>query len=166
MGKTCLEKWLRQNKSSGTCPTCRAILFKAKATKKPRFIRRPETADPPALLPTFERFNSFYSNGSELERSIQTGFLNALWTRISALDINSDETVLPPVLRACISTPYDELHFYGPDDPGSEHKFLAPYIPRSNSPTTTLLCPLMQLAILLCKVSTICGKNYLPTRTV
>lgn len=166
MGKLCLEKWLRQNKSQGTCPPCRGVLFKTETTKKKtRPIPRLENTNPSGFSPTFERSSIYYGNRAVLERSIQTGFLNGLWTGVLARSMNGEGIVSPPVLSACIVAAYDQLHLHSPDE-RSEGVFLAPYIPRTYFPTTAPLCSLTQLAGVLCKFSKICGENYTPPKTV
>jgi hypothetical protein len=152
MGKICLEKWLQQNRSEGTCPICRGVLFTAKKTKK---RDRQETSLAPA------RFNTHYGHCYNIERSTQNGFFGLLWKNIVTID--PQHVDLPHTPKDCVIRAFEELQFYGGDDTNTERQVLSPYIPQLRLFATTSSGPLTQLVVLLSRLSTFGGHDFMPT---
>ncbi|KAH4938702.1 hypothetical protein HBI39_176470 [Parastagonospora nodorum] len=159
--KNCLEKWLKQKDTTGTCPTCRGVLFK----KKRRNPRSQATIAPviqPSLPPQAPRaitFNEYYGNPENVQQSSRDGFLSKAWS-----------------FRALFGPTHMVLQAYNADnDPSrasnsAERLMLTPYIEllrralNSNN-AAPLHCPVVGLARTLSQLFEFCTTttNFVPT---
>jgi len=160
-GRNCLEKWLMQKNTTGTCPTCRGVLFKKKR-KNHHSQATIASVNQPSLPPQAPRaitFNEYYSNAENIEQSNRDGFLSKAWS-----------------FRALSGPTHTVLQAYDADnDPSrtsnsTERRMLAPYIevlrPAFNSNSVASLhCPVVGLARTLSQLFEFCKAttNFTPT---
>lgn len=118
-GRNCLENWLKQKDTTGTCPTCRSVLFKKKRMNHSSQATIASVNQPslPPQAPRAITFNKYYSNAENVEQSSRDGFLSKAWS-----------------FRALFRPTYTVLQAYDADnDPSmtsnsAERRMLVPYI--------------------------------------
>lgn len=147
-GKGCLEKWLKTEASRvGTCPTCRGVLFTAKAKSATR-------NNQPTAPPTPDRFVQFYIESERARRSTRSGFLAKLWIAVQQLGrANALTTVFHP-LDAVVQA-YNQVNIHGAVERMPELRVLFPYISYFSHHNDNSSCPLIAVANSLCTLSNI-----------
>jgi hypothetical protein len=163
-GKDCLERWLKQKDSRGTCPTCRGVLFVKKAKVR-------GNSSIPAPLPairaqplTLARFNEYYQQPGNIELSNRGGFLRQIWTIIQP-GTNGVAGQLAFVKSATIRA-FDTGNDFSTDEHTPERDMLAPYIQRLKSRNANLACPIMGLVQTISKLFTFCAPGFTPADSV
>jgi hypothetical protein len=163
-GKDCLERWLKQKDSRGTCPTCRGVLFVKKAK-----VRGDSSI--PAPLPairaqplTLARFNNYYQQPGNIELSNRGGFLGQIWTIIQPGTDGATSQLA--IIKAAIVRAFDAGNDFSTDERTPERDMLAPYIQRLRSRNTNLACPIMGLVQTISKLFTFCSPGFFPADSV
>jgi hypothetical protein len=158
-GKGCLEKWLKTKASRvGTCPTCRGVLFTAKAKSATR-------NNQPTAPPTPDRFVQFYIESERARQSTRSGFLAKLWIAVQQLGrANALTTVFHP-LDAVVQA-YNQVNIHGAVERMPELRVLFPYISYFSHHNDNPSCPLIAVANTLCTLSNICNSGSMPSEVV
>jgi hypothetical protein len=150
-GEACLEKWLAQKKTRGTCPTCRGILF-----QEPTSDSSPDYE--PGLAPPVSpaQFFEYYSLTANVLNSARAGFLRQLWDYIHRH--MTDESAAPIVALDTWQQVVNAYARMGAADSDSRRKFttLAPYVERLSNIESENGCVLCWLAETLWKLTKLC----------
>jgi hypothetical protein len=103
LGKHCLEKWLKQKNTEGTCPLCRDVLFRATPPPTQSLMEESLLATLAAAAPfPPDNFAEYYEVSERLQRSATRGFMQALWYALYYLDRPTGRPSLQDVSGAII----------------------------------------------------------------
>jgi len=170
MGKACLEKWLQQKTSEGTCPTCRGVLFTAKkGTKRSRTVPRDATtAQASSEVPlTPAQFNAYYGESENIERSNRNGFLSKLWKHVPP-PASDGAAARRATAKTAIMRAFEESNFFlASNESNAEQRVLTPYVRRLQQPAASdVSCPLIQLVQTLSRLFIFCAHDFTPSDAV
>ncbi|KAF1851067.1 uncharacterized protein K460DRAFT_328629 [Cucurbitaria berberidis CBS 394.84] len=147
-GQICLEKWLEQNKTQGTCPMCRDVLFSVPRPKHKLITIAP-------VSPT--RFCEYYNQVDNVVASAHSGFLARLWSNLYRMYADGEVHLSRATMQA-----FDSLS-------GPEHDALYPYIRRIRRlgiSRTWGTCIVTSLIHTLIHFTACCDSDFRPSNAV
>lgn len=172
-GKHCLEEWLQQEDSSGTCPLCRNVLFRASKPAPIRqrsrrrgsgsFMPSPYEFDELEALIEFDpdepelpdAFIEYYSQASNVSVSAQNGFLHKLWVEIAVSPPEDHGSSLMRAMTLALGWVT-----------GPEYDVLLPYISRVllvGIAESWSECPVISLCHTLKHITRCCRSDFTPS---